>query len=259
MQESTLVLFGAALLLMEVAAVGLFRGRTIKRRAAAIRTASRSLFFARHMHQLVTRWSAVGPDTAGLMLCRMALHPLREAHDALAKTGDDCQSVLIDLELGRNAELMHLCRRGMLFLEWALIPRKSFPWRALQLARLNLWLEEASSLSTQAADQFSAHRYRAAHATYCTVRERLLIAHTAARSFGRTEYLPTIREAMEYCRRAIAACSEWMYGGEFDTEAPRRLYMKGRINPYFRRDDGSSPPRPERPGFWGATGRVPYP
>lgn len=259
MQESTLVLFGAALLLMEMAAVRLMRDRTLERRAAAVRTASLSLFLARRLHSMATRSSATGSENAGLMLCLMARRPLKEGSDALARVGDDCQSILMDLERGRNAELHHLCARGLRYWQGVLSSRNTCLWRSLQAARLNLWLEEAEGLFSQAAGQFDARRYLAARETYCSARTKYMNAFRVATLFGRVEFLPAIREGLEACRRARSACNEWIVDDGFAPEVPRRLYVKGRISPYFRREDGTSAPRPERPGFWGATGHVLYP
>jgi hypothetical protein len=192
------------------------------------------------------------------MACRFALGPLLEARKGLARIGDGCLIVRIDQELGRNTDLACVCGRGLFRSKEVLVLNETSLMRALLGALLRLWIEEAEDLSTRAAAQFNARRYRAARENYRLAKSLLSTTHKAARLSGRPELLPAIRTAWEACRREIEACDAWILEAEIDPEPRMRLYVKGRIDPYFRRDDGTAGPRPDRPGFWGASGHMLY-
>jgi hypothetical protein len=259
MLEGLAILAGTVFVLLEVAVARAVQTRLIEHRAATVRSAGRALFFARRLHAMACRWSASGSSVAGSMACRFALGPLLEARKGLARIGDGCLIVRIDQELGRNTDLACVCGRGLFRSKEVLILKETSLMRALQGAQIRLWIEEAEGLSTLAAAQFDDRRYRAARETYRSAKASLSTAFKAAKLFGRPELLPAIRRGMEACIKEIEACNAWIVENDVDSESPKRLYVKGRIDPYFRRDDGSARARPDRPGFWGASGHMLFP
>jgi hypothetical protein len=259
MAGGQVVLAGMTLIILEVAIALAARERLFRRRAAAVRRGGEALFLARRFHSMAARWSASGSAPAGYIACRLALAPLREAGKGLAMLGDECLLVRINREIGQNARLRRLTGLGLFWLQVPAGSDNAGPLRALQGARLRQCLDEAAVLRAEASAHFSHRMFRQSRESYLRARTLLSTLHRTARLSGRPGLVLEIRTAWEECRDQIEACDGYIVDNEYCAGQMVRLYVKGRIDPGFRQDDGSAPARPDRPGFWGAFGHTQSP
>jgi hypothetical protein len=253
MAGGLVALAGMTLVIFEVAVALLARERLLRRRGAAVRRGGEALFFARRLHAMANRWSASGSSHPGHLACRFALGRLLDARRGLARVGDECIIIRIEREIGQNAALRGVAARGIYWTHESPDVNRASPLRALQGARIRQCLDEAAVLSAEASAQFSHRMFQPSRESYRRARTLLSALHKTARLSGWPEMVLEIRTAWDDCRRHIEACDEHMVGSDFCPDPMVRLYVKGRIDPCFRRDDGSAPARPDRPGFWGLT------
>lgn len=247
------VLAGMTLVILEVAIAMAARERLFRRRAAAVRRGGEALFVARRLHAMANRWSASGSSPEGYIACRLALAPLLEARKGLSRLGDECLIVRINRELGQNASLRRATGLGLFWLQVPAGFDNAGPLRALQGARIRQCLDEAAVLRAEAAAHFSHRMFWQSRESYRQARTLLSALHRTARLSGWPGLVLEIRAALDECRRQLAACDGYIVDNECYAGPMVRLYVKGRIDPCFRRDDGSAPARPARPGFWGMT------
>jgi hypothetical protein len=256
MAGGLVILAGMTLVILELAVVLAARERLFRRRAAAVRRGGEALFFARRLHSIADRWSASGSAQEGRIACRLVLAPLLDARRALQRSGDELIIVRINREINRNAALRRLVCLGLFWMQVPAGSKNASPLRALQGARIRQCLDEAQGLRAEASALYSHRMFRPARESYRRAKTLLSGLHRTARLSGWPALASEICAAWEDCRDQIEACDGQIVDSDYYPGPMVRLYVKGRIDPYFRRDDGSAPPRPERPGFWGMTGHT---